>query len=138
MEPIDRQALRDALLAAQPWLAATDTGPQAVAAGGCDRCHDAPRLLPTCGPAAFQALCRTCAEAVGDDGWCEGHRAEGRAARQWAAQLPDRWADAVVLWWVATGEVRADKAVLPDQATGRTATPRARSHARTVAASRNR
>jgi len=114
MEPIDRHALRRALLDSQSWLAATDVGPRAVSAGLCDRCDDGPRLLPTCGPAAFQALCRRCAEEVGDEGWCEGHRAQGRAARQWAARLPDRWADAVVLWWVATGELRVDTVGLPD------------------------
>jgi hypothetical protein len=105
-ESVDRRALRRALLAAEPWLAATDLGPQAVAAGACDRCHELPRLLPVCGPTGYEALCRDCAEDLGDDGWCDGHVREGRAARAWAAALPTRWHEAVVLWWVATGEVR--------------------------------
>lgn len=91
-----------------PWLDATDVGPRAVDAGTCDRCDQRPRLLPTCGPAGWPALCRACAAEVGDDGWCDGHLDEGRAARAWADALPDRWADVVVAWWVATGEVRLD------------------------------
>lgn len=114
--PIDRAALRQALLGAEPWLSATELGPQAVAAGACDRCGDAPRLLPTCGPTRFEALCRDCAQAEGDDAWCDGHREAGRAARAWAARLPERWADAVVLWWVATGELRLDETQLADPA----------------------
>ncbi len=98
-----------------PWLDATDVGPRAVDAGTCDRCGQRPRLLPTCGPAGWPALCRPCAAEVGDDGWCDGHLDEGRAARAWADALPDRWADVVVAWWVATGEVRLD----PDAAAER-------------------
>ncbi len=105
---VDRAALRRALLATAPWLGATEVGPQAVDAGACDRCGDAPRLLPTCGPDGPGAVCRACADDLGDDGWCEGHRREGRTARAWAADLPDRWAQTVTLWWVATGEVRLD------------------------------
>lgn len=113
---IDRTALRRALLDAEPWLAATEVGPRTVVAGSCDRCGRQPRLLPTCGPSAYEALCRDCAQAEGDDAWCDGHRAEGRAARAWAALLPARWADIVVLWWVATGEVRWDGSTpMPDR-----------------------
>jgi hypothetical protein len=83
-------------------------GPQAVEAGPCDRCGQQPRLLPTCGPSGGVAVCRGCAAALGDDGWCAGHREEGAAARAWAATLPDRWAELVTWWWVATGEVRPD------------------------------
>lgn len=107
-EALDRRALRQALLDAAPWLAETDWGPQAVDAGSCDRCGSAPRLLPTCGPSGAQAVCRACGDALGDDGWCDGHLADGRAARRWARSLPDRWEDAVLLWWVATGELRYD------------------------------
>ncbi|MFP4635362.1 MAG: hypothetical protein ACLFRD_05840 [Nitriliruptoraceae bacterium] len=112
---LDKPALRRALLSAEPWLAATEVGPQAVDAGSCDRCEDAPRLLPLCGPAGAQAVCRGCAEQLGDDGWCDGHRDEGREARTWASGLPDHWADAVVLWWVATGEVGLDQLAATDR-----------------------
>ena len=105
---LDKHALRRALLDAEPWLAATEIGPRSVDAGSCDRCDEAPRLLPLCGPAGATAVCRKCALQLGDDGWCDGHRDDGRAARQWAAALPAHWSDAVVLWWVATGEVRLD------------------------------
>lgn len=101
-----RRSLREALRAAAPWLEHPDHGPSVVDAGTCERCGDAPRLLPTCGPSGAQALCRDCAVTLGDQAWCDGHRDEGRAARRWAGQLPPRWADAVVLWWVATGELR--------------------------------
>lgn len=113
-EPLDRCALRAALLETAPWLADPDRGPRAVDAGPCDRCGTSPRLLPTCGPGGGRAVCRTCAFELGDDGWCEGHRDDGAAARAWAAALPERWADAVTLWWVATGEVRSDDAEPPD------------------------
>ena len=103
---LDKRALRRALLDAEPWLAATEVGPQSVDAGACDRCDEAPRLLPLCGPAGAAAVCRDCGLWLGDDGWCDGHRDEGRAARAWAAALPSHWGDAAVLWWVATGEVR--------------------------------
>lgn len=114
MPEVDRRALRQALLTAEPWLAATEVGPQAVVSGTCDRCGRLPRLLPTCGPIAQEALCRSCAEELGDDAWCDGHLDDGRAARRWARTLPDRWADAVVLWWISTGEVRLDATRAPD------------------------
>lgn len=105
-----RAALRDALRAANPWLDEIDRGPRAVTAGECDRCGGSPRLLPTCGPVAWQALCRDCAVDLGADAWCDGHRDEGRAALAWASGLPDDWEDVARLWWVATGEVRLDLA----------------------------
>jgi hypothetical protein len=111
--PAQRAALRDALRAAHPWLLAGQWGPQSVSAGECDRCGQAPRLLPTCGPVAWQALCRDCAADLGTDAWCDGHREEGIAALVWAADLPDDWDDVVRLWWIATGEVR-----LPPQEMG--------------------
>ena len=101
-----RAELRDALRAAHPWLTATDWGAQAVSAGECDRCGQAPRLLPTCGPVAWQALCRDCAADLGTDAWCDGHRDDAVAALAWAADLPHDWSDVVRLWWIATGEVR--------------------------------
>ncbi len=119
MDRSERRQLRSALLGVAPWLAATDVGPQAVEAGACDACDDHPRLLPTCGPGGPGAVCRECAVRLGTDGWCEGHQAEGAAALAWAAALPPSWAQLVILWWVATGEVRAapwpelDTSVLP-------------------------
>lgn len=110
----DRARLKAALLAVAPWLGSHDLGPQAVSAGACDACGDAPRLLPTCGPAGYEALCRGCATTLDLDAWCDGHREEGAAALAWAARLPERWADLVVWWWVSTGEVRADAASVPD------------------------
>jgi hypothetical protein len=107
MDRTTRQQLRISLLAVAPWLAATDVGPQAVEAGRCETCDVQPRVVPTCGPGAPGAVCRDCALDLGDEGWCEGHRATGEAARAWASTLPDRWADLVIAWWVTTGEVRA-------------------------------
>ena len=108
MDRASRRTLQAALLEHAPWLGADDVGPRAVEAGRCGVCDALPRLLPTCGPAGAGGVCRDCAEHLADDGWCAGHLDEGRAARRWAAELPDRWSDLVVLWWVATGEVRAD------------------------------
>lgn len=107
---LDRRALRRVLSATYGWLDDPMRGPRAVVAGECDRCGARPRLLPTCGPVAWTALCRECAEDVGDDGWCDGHREAGRDARGWAAGLPEEWPTIVRLWWVATGEVRVDLA----------------------------
>lgn len=106
--PSDRAGLRRALLTSYPWLGATDVGPRAVQAGECDRCGERPRLLPTCGPVPFEALCRPCAAELGSDAWCEGHADEGRAALAWAARLPDEWPVVVRLWWAATGELRLE------------------------------
>ena len=114
MDRATRDALRHALLEHAPWLAAEDVGPRAVEAGRCEVCEELPRLLPTCGPTGGSGVCRSCAQALGDEGWCVGHHEEGAAARAWAAQLPERWPELVVLWWVATGELRADSSLLPD------------------------
>jgi hypothetical protein len=118
--PTDRRALRRALLEAEPWLAAADVGPAAVDAGPCDRCGDLPRLLPTCGPAGADALCRDCALEVGEEGWCDGHQVEGAAARRWAEALPPSWAQTVTLWWYATGELRSTELAPPAGPTGPT------------------
>lgn len=88
----------------------TDRGPRAVEAGECDRCGQAPRLLPTCGPVAWTALCRDCAEEVGADAWCVGHETLGEELRAWAAALDDDWPTVCRVWWIATGEVRLDGA----------------------------
>lgn len=115
MSDLDRPGLRRALRAAYPWLDAADAGPRAVDAGECDRCGDSPRLVPTCGPVPWQALCPRCARTVGANAWCDGHAAEGRARLDWAASLPHEWATVVRLWWVATGEARLEQLVAPPQ-----------------------
>lgn len=107
-----RSRLRSALSSAAPWLDRPDVGPRAVDAGQCDRCGQHPRLLPTCGPTRWRALCRDCGLEVGSDAWCDGHAAHGRQLLRWAGDLPAWWGDAVVLWWVATGEVAAPPATL--------------------------
>lgn len=112
----DRARLKAALLAVAPWLGSDELGPRAVDAGSCDACDDLPRLLPTCGPAGHAALCAGCADTIGLDAWCDGHRDEGETALAWAARLPDRWPELVVLWWVATGEVRPGATSVPDLA----------------------
>jgi hypothetical protein len=114
LDPAERARLRTALLEVAPWLGDDDVGPRAVDAGPCDACGDAPRVLPTCGPSGSDALCPACALDRGPEAWCDGHRDEGRAARSWAAALPERWRDLVVLWWVATGEVRPAATSAPD------------------------
>lgn len=101
----DRRRLRAALTALAPWLDHPDAGPRTVDAGQCDRCDGQPRVLATCGPIQWRALCRDCALEVGSDAWCDGHAEHGRELLQWARDLPAWWGDAVVLWWVATGEV---------------------------------
>ncbi|MFA9444814.1 hypothetical protein [Egicoccus sp. AB-alg6-2] len=112
-EDVDRPALRRALLAFAPWLTETEVGPAAVEAGDCDRCGNAPRLLPLCGPVPWQAVCRGCGLELEDDGWCAGHADDGARARDWAAALPSDWERAVLLWWLATGELRGIE-LLPD------------------------
>jgi hypothetical protein len=102
----ERAELRRLLREAAPWLDEPDLGPRAVDAGLCDACGSTPRLLPTCGPAGVEAVCRDCADALGEDGWCDGHREQGVRARTWAAALPDAWPDVILAWWIATGELR--------------------------------
>lgn len=121
MAEVDRPALRSALRHHHPWLTNTDMGPQAVSAGECDVCGDEARLVQPCGPppAALGAgatpdwaLGRRCAVMAGTDGWCEGHREEAEAVLGWLAALPAE-ADLVArLWWLATGEVRPDPALV--------------------------
>lgn len=89
-----------------------EVGPSSVQAGECDRCERAPRVVPTCGPVAWTALCATCAVEVGEDAWCDGHRDDGARSRAWATTLPPSWPTITRLWWVATGEVRPDEAWL--------------------------
>lgn len=106
VHPIDKPALRQALLERYPWLAGTERGPQAVDAGECDRCDAEARLVATCGPTRWAALGRRCAAEQGTDAWCEGHLEEAHANLAWLATLPEEADDVARLWWVATGEVR--------------------------------
>jgi hypothetical protein len=100
------------LLERYAWLPGDTLGPGAVEAGECDRCGEAPRVVPLCGPTSYRAVCAPCATAVGTRGWCDGHADDAAAAREWADRLPPEWATVVRLWWVATGEVRLDPAML--------------------------
>ena len=109
---LDKAALRQALRARYPWLAATDHGPQAVDAGECDRCGAEARLVTTCGPIPWAALGRRCAADLGLDAWCDGHADTGRAVLDWLAGLPEEADEVARLWWVATGEVRPDPTLL--------------------------
>lgn len=110
----ERAALRDALRARYSWLGHDEFGPKAVESGECDRCGAEARLVTTCGPTAWTALGRRCAAEVGQEAWCDGHREDAARALAWLVALPDM-ADAVArLWWVSTGEVRLDPALLDD------------------------
>lgn len=118
MTSLDRAALRRAILAAYPWVDEPEVGPRAVDAGECDRCGTAPRLVPTCGPVPWPALCRDCVAAVGGDAWCAGHAAAGERWLDWAAGLPSEWGDVVRVWWIATGEVRLSHGLLERAGSG--------------------
>jgi hypothetical protein len=104
--PTQRAELRALLRRRAPWIDDSRYGPRTVDAGLCDRCERLPRLLSRCGPDGGGAVCRPCAIALGDDGFCDGHRDVGRDARAWAARLPDDWPDVVLAWWLASGELR--------------------------------
>lgn len=108
----ERAALRDALRARYPWLDEERFGPRAVEAGECDRCRAEARMVTTCGPVAWPALGRRCAAEVGADAWCDGHRDEREQALAWLADLPDLADKVARLWWVSTGEVKLDPALL--------------------------
>jgi hypothetical protein len=119
--PVNRSALRRTLLARYRWLESDHIGPQAVEAGECDACGAEPRLVAPCGPppARMQtragpdwALGRRCAARLGVEAWCAGHEEEAAAALRWLARLPAEADDVARLWWVATGEVRLDPALL--------------------------
>lgn len=107
-----RAELRDVLRATYAWVPGTELGPGAVEAGECDRCGERPRVVPLCGPTAYRAVCADCVAAVGERGWCDGHRHDGATAIAWAGTLPAEWAAVVRLWWIATGEVRLDPSLV--------------------------
>lgn len=58
-------------------------------------------------------MCRTCGLAGGLELWCEGHAATGVGALAALRDLPPEWDVVTRLWWVATGEVRLDRLVVP-------------------------
>lgn len=82
-------------------------------AGECDRCGRSPRFVPTCGPAAAEAVCADCASAVGSALWCDGHADTARAVLAALPRLPPERDVVTRLWWVATGEARLDRLVVP-------------------------
>lgn len=104
-----RAEIRRLLLRHYGWLAGPDVGPQAVEAGECDRCGAEPRLVETCGPSAHRYLGRRCAGELGTEAWCDGHAADAEAALTQLAALDAGADDVARLWWLATGEVRADR-----------------------------
>jgi hypothetical protein len=118
--------LRRALLARYPWVDDVEHGPRSVEAGECDACGAEARLVQPCGPPPPSrlgsrsrgavgpdwGLGRRCAAELGVDGWCHGHEAEAEAALAWLAALPAEADDVARLWWVATGEVRVDPAIV--------------------------
>ncbi len=117
-DEIDRAALRSAIRAAHPWVTSTELGPQAVSAGECDVCGEEARLVQPCGPPPPQgtgpdwALGRRCALDAGVEGWCDGHEEEALEALEWLQALPDDADRIARLWWLATGEVRPDPALV--------------------------
>ena len=93
------------------WLDATDHGPAAVEAGECDGCGAEARLVEACGPGP-RYLGRRCALSRGRRAWCDGHAGEAESALTWLRGLPPEADQVARLWWVATGEVRLDPALL--------------------------
>ena len=111
MDLTDRRRLAAALRERYQWVTDTRFGPSAVEAGECDGCGQEARLVATCGPGAVY-LGRRCALAGGADVWCAGHADDAVACGAWLCELPAE-ADLVArLWWVATGEVRIDPALV--------------------------
>jgi hypothetical protein len=112
MGPEDRDALRRALRRRCTWLDHDELGPRHVEAGECDGCGQEARLVMTCGPGSAVYLGRRCAAARGAAAWCDGHAAEAHQALTWLGRLPSEADTAARLWWVATGEVRLDPALV--------------------------
>ncbi|MBW3578149.1 MAG: hypothetical protein KY462_10505 [Actinobacteria bacterium] len=108
----DARTLRAALRSRYPWLDREELGPRAVEAGECDRCGHEARLVAMCGPGIHRYLGRRCAVRLGPRAWCDGHQADARQALAWLEQLPEEADDVARLWWVATGEIRLDPALV--------------------------
>ena len=111
MTPAQRRTLRDLMLAELPWVHDADFGPTTVDAGLCGACGAAPALIGVCGPVAFQAVCAPCCIAHGEALFCDGHADTAVAAGFYCKALPSNWAQCVLLWWLATGEVAATSAL---------------------------
>lgn len=109
-----RARLRAALLEHHAWLTDETVGPAAVEAGECDGCGAEARLVMVCGPGADGFLGARCALARGTAAWCDGHELEASEALERLAALPPRADLLARLWWVATGEVRLDPALVAD------------------------
>lgn len=112
MDADARRSVRDALRRRYPWVADPLWGPTAVEAGECDACGVEPRLVEVCGRGAHRYVGRTCAGAGGDALWCGGHSEDAAAALAWLARLPAEADTVARVWWVATGEVRLDPAIV--------------------------
>lgn len=116
-----RAAVRRHLRASYPWIDDPDLGPRTVTAGECDLCGDEARLVQPCGPAPEVlgteahpdwALGRRCAAQAGPGGWCDGHHDEAAQILERLAALPEEADQVTRLWWLATGEVRPDPALV--------------------------
>lgn len=59
-------------------------------------------------PAGFPVSPRSAGTARTNSAMMDGAKAtRGKVYdRAWADGLPDRWADAVLLWWLSTGEIK--------------------------------
>lgn len=106
MTAATRRALRRLLTDALPWLVDTNVGPTTVDAGLCSACGNGPSVVAVCGPVPFQTVCATCCvQSLASELFCAGHLDEGRYARNYCQALPANWAQCVLLWWIATGEI---------------------------------
>jgi hypothetical protein len=112
MDPVERDALRGELRRRFAWLDHDELGPRHVEAGECDGCGQEARLVTTCGPGSDVYLGRRCAAPRGTAAWCDGHADQAAQALDWLASLPDHADTVARVWWVATGEVRLDPALV--------------------------
>lgn len=116
MSVLSRRDLRRMLATEAPWLIDGTVGPTTVDAQLCGRCRTDPGIVPVCGPVAFQAACPSCVTAR-DDLFCDGHQDVAAYARTFSRALPANWREVVLLWWIATGELRVDAALQFDAVT---------------------
>lgn len=97
-----RQLIRDRL----PWVTDTQVGPTTIDAGPCGACGVAPAVVAVCGPVGFQSVCATCCVDATEELFCAGHAEDAAYAKAYCTSLPDNWAQCVLLWWIATGEIQ--------------------------------